>query len=328
VRSLLGGKTGAPVAGAVEHEHRRELRTWLAAFVFVVRDCSVSLLREFLRGESTSTVERFFDTLAICVEYFQGSAVSVCREVTRTALLAVDLHLKPHVGVKKADVTVEAAIRVSVLLLKVNSYDDESMRLVFVVVRQFVAKFSALLFLSSSEYMGICGDLCLELLNLCDAASAATRDCAAALLYVLMRSNWETSERTQFFRSRMQTLIAVSKLTQRGTIEDYTRINGALQAISDAALSEYPPADAGMRRSQRAMSFATTLESKSALTPVAAAAAAAAAAAMPLGSSAQTAQGIAHAPTDASLASMSFGEQVESLVQRMFAVIRDNQVCV
>lgn len=49
IKSLLGGKVGPPSSGGADHEHRKELRSWLSAFLYVCRDSSPNLLRGFLR---------------------------------------------------------------------------------------------------------------------------------------------------------------------------------------------------------------------------------------------------------------------------------------
>jgi hypothetical protein len=318
-------------------EHLHELRTWLAAWLFLCRDCTPALLRDFLLAQPAATRARFFEILATCVTNFQGCHLNVVREVTRVALIAIDMQLAPNVGTREPDAGVEGAFNVLVLLLKANAYDAESLGLAFVAVRQFIHQFPELLFQSSSECLTYCAALCLELLNLCDSLEPKVRNKAAALLYVLMRANWRATDETNFYRARMQTLVAVSKLTSRGAIDDYTRVNSALQAVSNKALEEFPPraaaggggsggGAASGARDVRAMSFATTLESKrlqTSQTSLAASAAAAASAPAAGGDEPPRLSGPMLSLSDDE--NLSFGEQVELLVMRMFAVIRDNQ---
>jgi hypothetical protein len=232
--------TAAATTASGEPEHLRELRAWLAAWLFVCRDCTPTLLRDYLLAEPAPMRARFFEILSLCVTNFQGCHLDVVREVTRVALIAVDVQLAPNVGCREPDAGVEGAFNVLILLLKAGAYDAESLGLTFTAVRQFVHQFSELLFLSSSDCLSYCAGLCIELLGLCDSIEPKVRNKAAALLYVLMRANWRATGGANFYRTRMQTLVAVSKLTSRGVIEDYSRINSALQAVSTRALEEFP----------------------------------------------------------------------------------------
>ncbi len=80
---------------------------------------------------------------------------------------------------------------------------------VFETLRLFVHTFSAQLFVSadSSSY---CGDLAFLILQYCNVAHGPVRAGAAALLYLLMRTNFRV--RGNFARMKLQTTIAVSKL--------------------------------------------------------------------------------------------------------------------
>ncbi|XP_071951747.1 dedicator of cytokinesis protein 9-like isoform X5 [Antedon mediterranea] len=79
----------------------------------------------------------------------------------------------------------------------------------FASLRALVNKFPIAMFKGSSTLVG---DLCVEILKCCNSRVPSTRNEACALLYLLMRSNFEFTGRKEFVRVHLQVIIAVSKL--------------------------------------------------------------------------------------------------------------------
>jgi hypothetical protein len=72
----------------------------------------------------------------------------------------------------------------------------------FAAWRVFLNKFSStVLFGGDGE---LCGMLCYELLKACNSRLASVRSDAAAVLYLLMRANFELSERKAMTRVHLQ----------------------------------------------------------------------------------------------------------------------------
>jgi hypothetical protein len=81
----------------------------------------------------------------------------------------------------------------------------------FATIRSFTYKFSNVLFTGSADY---CGSLCYQILKYCNSNIARTRDEAIALLYLLMRENFNFSKKRNFTRVGLQTTIALSKISE------------------------------------------------------------------------------------------------------------------
>ncbi|XP_033100941.1 dedicator of cytokinesis protein 11-like isoform X8 [Anneissia japonica] len=108
----------------------------------------------------------------------------------------------------------------------------------FASLRALVNKFQAAMFKGSSTLVG---DLCVEVLKCCNSRFPSTRNESCALLYLLMRSNFEFTGRKEFVRVHLQVIIAVSKLISDA---DSARFQESL-----AIVNNYANNDKGMQNS-------------------------------------------------------------------------------
>lgn len=105
-------------------------------------------------------------------------------------------------------------------------------RHVFAALRAFINNFAApVLFRGPAA---LCGRLCAELLRCCDSRLQAVRQDACAVLYLLMRSNFEFSARKGLTRVHLQVIIAVSQMLGTTTTTTATA-SGATAATAPSA---------------------------------------------------------------------------------------------
>ncbi|XP_028319598.1 dedicator of cytokinesis protein 10 isoform X8 [Gouania willdenowi] len=84
-----------------------------------------------------------------------------------------------------------------------------TLRHVFAALRLFVQKFPGAFFQGKAD---LCGCLCYEILKCCNHRSSSTQMEAAALLYFVMRKNFEFTKGKSIVRSHLQVIKAVSQL--------------------------------------------------------------------------------------------------------------------
>nr|XP_006823937.1 PREDICTED: dedicator of cytokinesis protein 9-like [Saccoglossus kowalevskii] len=81
------------------------------------------------------------------------------------------------------------------------SQSEVLLKHVFAGLRTFISKFPTALFKGHAH---LCGDLCYEILRCCNSKLSSTRNEACALLYLLMRNNFEYTGRREFVRVHIQ----------------------------------------------------------------------------------------------------------------------------
>lgn len=108
---------------------------------------------------------------------------------------------------------------------------------VFAALRAFINNFAgAVLFRGPA---GLCGQLVYELLRCCDSRLSAVRQDACAVLYLLMRSNFEFSGRKGLTRVHLQVIISVSQmLGGTGSSLNNARFQESLSLINSYASSD------------------------------------------------------------------------------------------
>uniref|UniRef100_A0A8C6TP59 Dedicator of cytokinesis 10 n=1 Tax=Neogobius melanostomus TaxID=47308 RepID=A0A8C6TP59_9GOBI len=84
-----------------------------------------------------------------------------------------------------------------------------TLRHVFAALRLFVQKFPSAFFQGKAN---LCGCICYEILKCCNHRSSSTQMEAAALLYFVMRKNFEFTKGKSIVRSHLQVIKAVSQL--------------------------------------------------------------------------------------------------------------------
>lgn len=108
-------------------------------------------------------------------------------------------------------------------------------RHVFAALRAFINNFSLPLFQGNAS---LCGELCLELLRSCNSRLSAIRQEACAILYLLMRSNFEFSGRKGLTRVHLQVIISVSQLLGAIVGLNNARFQESLSLINSYATSD------------------------------------------------------------------------------------------
>ncbi|KAL1123769.1 hypothetical protein AAG570_001542 [Ranatra chinensis] len=108
-------------------------------------------------------------------------------------------------------------------------------RHVFAALRAFINNFSLALFQGNAN---LCGQLCLELLRCCNSRLSAIRQEACAILYLLMRSNFEFSTRKGITRVHLQVIISVSQLLGNVVGLNNARFQESLSLINSYATSD------------------------------------------------------------------------------------------
>ncbi|XP_070537723.1 dedicator of cytokinesis protein 9-like isoform X3 [Ptychodera flava] len=115
------------------------------------------------------------------------------------------------------------------------SQSESLLRHVFAVFRMFISKFQTPLFKGHAH---LCGDLCYEILRCCNSKLSSTRNEACALLYLLMRSNFEFTGKKEFVRVHIQVIIAVSKIIGDNLVLNSARFQESLAIINNYANSD------------------------------------------------------------------------------------------
>ena len=106
---------------------------------------------------------------------------------------------------------------------------------VFAALRAFINNFTVALFQGNAW---LCGRLCCEVLRCCASKLATVRQEACAVLYLLMRSNFEFSGQKALTRVRFQVILSVSQLLAEIGGLNSTRFGESLGVIDGFAGSD------------------------------------------------------------------------------------------
>uniref|UniRef100_A0A4W6D2V0 Dedicator of cytokinesis 11 n=1 Tax=Lates calcarifer TaxID=8187 RepID=A0A4W6D2V0_LATCA len=118
--------------------------------------------------------------------------------------------------------------------LKVGQ-SEAALRHVFAALRAFINKFPSVLF---KGRVTLCEALCCEVLKCCVSKLGSLRAEASALLYLLMRNNYEYTKRKTFLRTHLQIIIAVSQLISDVALTGSSRFQESLSIINNFANSD------------------------------------------------------------------------------------------
>ncbi|XP_028984010.2 dedicator of cytokinesis protein 11 isoform X2 [Betta splendens] len=118
--------------------------------------------------------------------------------------------------------------------LKVGQ-SEAALKHVFSSLRAFINKFPSVLF---KGRVTLCEALCCEVLKCCVSKLASVRAEASALLYLLMRNNYEYTKRKTFLRTHLQIIIAVSQLISDVALTGSSRFQESLSIINNFANSD------------------------------------------------------------------------------------------
>uniref|UniRef100_A0A8C1M0X7 Dedicator of cytokinesis 11 n=1 Tax=Cyprinus carpio TaxID=7962 RepID=A0A8C1M0X7_CYPCA len=119
-------------------------------------------------------------------------------------------------------------------LLKVGQ-SETAIKHIFASLRAFIIKFQVPLF---KGRITLCGSLCYEVLKCCMSKLSVLRGEASALLYLLMRNNFEYTKRKSFLRMHLQIIIAVSQLVADVALTGSSRFQESLSIINNFANSD------------------------------------------------------------------------------------------
>ncbi|XP_072319395.1 dedicator of cytokinesis protein 10 isoform X2 [Eucyclogobius newberryi] len=133
-------------------------------------------------------------------------------EVSLTVLDVLELFVHHHKKQLLLDdgqnVLMKKVLDTYMLYFQINQ-STATLRHVFAALRLFVQKFPSAFFQGKAD---LCGCLCYEILKCCNHRSSATQMEAAALLYFVMRKNFEFTKGKSIVRSHLQVIKAVSQL--------------------------------------------------------------------------------------------------------------------
>ncbi|NWS40609.1 DOC11 protein, partial [Probosciger aterrimus] len=118
-----------------------------------------------------------------------------------------------------------------------NGQSEAALKHVFASLRAFISKFPSAFF---KGRVNMCAALCYEILKCCTSKVSSTRNEASALLYLLMRNNFEFTKRRTFLRTHLQIIIAVSQLIADVALTGGTRFQDSLLIINNFANSDRP----------------------------------------------------------------------------------------
>ncbi|XP_046338287.2 dedicator of cytokinesis protein 9-like isoform X11 [Haliotis rufescens] len=133
----------------------------------------------------------------------------------------------------------KAVFRLYLTFLR-TSQSETLQKHVFAALRGFIKKFQIALFKGSAS---MCGELCYEILRCCSSKLNSTRREACALLYLLMRTNFEYSNKKSFTRVHLQVIISVSQL-----IGDVMLLSTSRFQESLAIVNNYANTDRGIQK--------------------------------------------------------------------------------
>ncbi|XP_063232760.1 dedicator of cytokinesis protein 9 isoform X1 [Bacillus rossius redtenbacheri] len=108
-------------------------------------------------------------------------------------------------------------------------------RHLFAALRAYINNFSVVLFQGNAQ---LCGRLCYELLRCCNSRLSSIRQESCALLYLLMRSNFEFTNRKGLTRVHLQVIISVSQMLGNVIGLDNARFQESLSLINSYASSD------------------------------------------------------------------------------------------
>uniref|UniRef100_A0A671P5S1 Dedicator of cytokinesis protein 11-like n=1 Tax=Sinocyclocheilus anshuiensis TaxID=1608454 RepID=A0A671P5S1_9TELE len=117
-------------------------------------------------------------------------------------------------------------------LLKVGQ-SETAIKHIFASLRAFIIKVPLF-----KGRVTLCGSLCYEVLKCCMSKQSVLRGEASALLYLLMRNNFEYTKRKSFLRMHLQIIIAVSQLIADVALTGSSRFQESLSIINNFANSD------------------------------------------------------------------------------------------
>uniref|UniRef100_A0A8B9TV13 Dedicator of cytokinesis 11 n=1 Tax=Anas platyrhynchos TaxID=8839 RepID=A0A8B9TV13_ANAPL len=200
-----------------------EIRTLLMCYLYIVKMIS--------EGAGTSEADIVHQALLegniateVCLTVLD--TISFFTQSFKTQLLSNDGH----------NPLMKKVFDIHLAFLK-NGQSEAVLKHVFASLRAFISKFPSAFF---KGRVNMCAALCYEILKCCTSKVASTRNEASALLYLLMRNNFEFTKRRTFLRTHLQIIIAVSQLIADVALSGGTRFQDSLLIINNFANSDRP----------------------------------------------------------------------------------------
>uniref|UniRef100_A0A8C1Z0D4 Dedicator of cytokinesis 10 n=1 Tax=Cyprinus carpio TaxID=7962 RepID=A0A8C1Z0D4_CYPCA len=160
-------------------------------------------------------------------------------EVSLTVLDVLDLFVHHHKKWLQHDEGQNSLMKKvfdTYLLFFQISQSTNTLRHVFTALRLFIHKFPSTFFQGNAD---LCGSLCYEILKCCNHRSSSTQTEASALLYFLMRRNFEFTDGKCIVRSHLQVIKSVSQLIADAGIGG-SRFQQSLAIINNFANGDTP----------------------------------------------------------------------------------------
>uniref|UniRef100_A0A8C2JCN6 Dedicator of cytokinesis 10 n=1 Tax=Cyprinus carpio TaxID=7962 RepID=A0A8C2JCN6_CYPCA len=177
-------------------------------------------------------------TTAICAVPTDIEA-NLSTEVALTVLDVLDLFVHHHKKWLQHDEGQNSLMKKvfdTYLLFFQISQSTNTLRHVFSALRLFIHKFPSTFFQGNAD---LCGSLCYEILKCCNHRSSSTLTEASALLYFLMRRNFEFTDGKCIVRSHLQVIKSVSQLIADAGIGG-SRFQQSLAIINNFANGDTP----------------------------------------------------------------------------------------
>lgn len=160
---------------------------------------------------------------------------------TEVGLIALDtlglycVHFKENLLSCQGDNLVMKKIFDIYLFFLQVGQSESLFRHVFAALRAFINNFSDALFQGNALF---CGRLCYELLRCCNSRLSSIRQESCAILYLLMRSNFEFTKRKGLTRVHLQVIISVSQMLGNIVGLNNSRFQESLSLINSYAKSD------------------------------------------------------------------------------------------
>ncbi|XP_006571706.1 dedicator of cytokinesis protein 9 isoform X1 [Apis mellifera] len=196
-------------------------------------------------GPTTSTLQPHNTTVREnLVENDSGKMHQVLLEAnmaTEVGLIALDclglfcIHFKDVLLATDGDNPImQKVFNIYLSFLQVGQ-SETLLRHVFASFRAFLNNYSIILFQGNAI---LCGRLCYELLRCCNSKLSSIRQESCALLYLLMRSNFEFTSRKGLTRVHLQVIISVSQMLGNVIGLNNSRFQESLSLINSYASSD------------------------------------------------------------------------------------------
>uniref|UniRef100_A0A8B9TU48 Dedicator of cytokinesis 11 n=1 Tax=Anas platyrhynchos TaxID=8839 RepID=A0A8B9TU48_ANAPL len=232
-----------------------EIRTLLMCYLYIVKMISEGWLRHSLNGagkfsillcaphlttpgkcKGRTNLYQYLHLVGAGVLNTGNIATEVCLTVLDTISFFTQSFKTQLLSNDGHNPLMKKVFDIHLAFLK-NGQSEAVLKHVFASLRAFISKFPSAFF---KGRVNMCAALCYEILKCCTSKVASTRNEASALLYLLMRNNFEFTKRRTFLRTHLQIIIAVSQLIADVALSGGTRFQDSLLIINNFANSDRP----------------------------------------------------------------------------------------